>query len=98
MPTLNEGTLFFMPTTLPGLSVTEADLGKPLTILFCVCTSSAALVTESPGKVVGMKNKALSSSVGIAPRQRIHAECSTKVHCSSCRQLCQGFRSPKRRS
>ena len=24
MPTLNEGTLFFMPTTLPGLSVTKA--------------------------------------------------------------------------
>ncbi len=24
MPTLNEGTLFYMPTTLPGLSVTEA--------------------------------------------------------------------------
>mgnify|MGYP000063537771 CR=1 FL=1 len=25
MPTLNEGTLFYMPTTLPGISVTEAD-------------------------------------------------------------------------
>ena len=24
MPTLNEGTLFYMPTTLPGLSVTKA--------------------------------------------------------------------------
>jgi Cu(I)/Ag(I) efflux system membrane protein CusA/SilA len=24
MPTLNEGTLFYMPTTLPGISVTEA--------------------------------------------------------------------------
>jgi Cu(I)/Ag(I) efflux system membrane protein CusA/SilA len=25
MPTLNEGTLFFMPTTLPGLSITKAS-------------------------------------------------------------------------
>ncbi|MEM8575046.1 MAG: CusA/CzcA family heavy metal efflux RND transporter [Pseudomonadota bacterium] len=25
MPTLNEGTLFYMPTTLPGISVTEAS-------------------------------------------------------------------------
>ena len=24
MPTLNEGTLFYMPTTLPGISVTKA--------------------------------------------------------------------------
>jgi Cu(I)/Ag(I) efflux system membrane protein CusA/SilA len=24
MPNLNEGTLFYMPTTLPGLSVTKA--------------------------------------------------------------------------
>ena len=24
MPTLNEGTLFYMPTTLPGLSITKA--------------------------------------------------------------------------
>ncbi len=29
MPTLNEGTLFYMPTTLPGISVTEAGRAAP---------------------------------------------------------------------
>ena len=39
---------------LPALPNTEATSGKLLMILFWVCSSSAALVTERPGKVVGM--------------------------------------------
>src|SRR5262245_49601521 len=38
----------------PALPQTDATSGNDLMILFCVCTSSAALVTESPGSVVGM--------------------------------------------
>src|SRR5207247_10176234 len=33
---------------------TEATSGNDLMILSCVCTSSAALVTDRPGSVVGM--------------------------------------------
>ena len=38
----------------PALPQTESTSGNDLMILFCVCSSSAALVTESPGSVVGM--------------------------------------------
>ena len=38
----------------PALPQTEATSGKDLMILSCVCSSSAALVIESPGSVVGM--------------------------------------------
>jgi hypothetical protein len=38
----------------PALPQTEATSGNDLMILSCVCTSSAALVTDSPGSVVGM--------------------------------------------
>ena len=52
MPTLNEGTLFYMPTTLPGLSVTKA--AELLQTQDKIIKSSAALVTDRPGRVVGM--------------------------------------------
>src|SRR5205085_7239709 len=38
----------------PALPQTEATSGNDLMILFWVCTSSAALVTDRPGSVVGM--------------------------------------------
>ena len=38
----------------PALPQTEATSGKDLMILSCVCSSSAALVTEMPGSVTGM--------------------------------------------
>ena len=38
----------------PALPHTDATSGKDLMILSCVCSSSAALVTESPGSVTGM--------------------------------------------
>ena len=38
----------------PALPQTEATSGKDLMILFWVCSSSAALVTDRPGSVVGM--------------------------------------------
>src|SRR3954453_7281609 len=38
----------------PALPHTDSTSGKDLMILFWVCTSSAALVTDKPGKVVGM--------------------------------------------
>ena len=38
----------------PALPHTEATSGKVLMILSCVCTSSAALVTDNPGSVAGM--------------------------------------------
>ena len=38
----------------PALPQTDSTSGKLLMILFWVCTSSAALVTEMPGSVVGM--------------------------------------------
>src|SRR5882762_4552600 len=38
----------------PALPHTDATSGHDLMILSCVCTNSAALVTESPGNVVGM--------------------------------------------
>ena len=50
---------------LPALPHTEATSGKVLMILFWVCTSSAALVTERPGSVVGMKNRVPSFKVGM---------------------------------
>src|SRR3974390_1584960 len=39
----------------PALPQTEATSGKLLMILFCVCNSCAALVTERPGSAVGME-------------------------------------------
>src|SRR6266581_6768706 len=38
----------------PALPQTDATSGNDLMILFWVCSSSAALVIESPGRVVGM--------------------------------------------
>ena len=38
----------------PALPHTESTSGNDLMILFCVCSSSAALVMERPGSVVGM--------------------------------------------
>src|SRR5437879_13904718 len=38
----------------PALPQTDATSGNDLMILSCVCTSSAALVTDRPGSVVGM--------------------------------------------
>ena len=38
----------------PALPHTEATSGNDLMILFWVCSSSAALVTERPGSVVGI--------------------------------------------
>jgi hypothetical protein len=38
----------------PALPQTEATSGNDLMILFWVCTSSEALVTDRPGSVVGM--------------------------------------------
>jgi hypothetical protein len=38
----------------PALPITEATSGKLLMILFCVCSSSAALVIDIPGNEVGM--------------------------------------------
>src|SRR6516162_866638 len=38
----------------PAFPQTEATSGKDLMILSWVCTSSAALVTDRPGNVVGM--------------------------------------------
>src|SRR5712692_2396552 len=38
----------------PALPHTEATSGNDLMILFWVCTSSAALVIDNPGSVVGM--------------------------------------------
>ena len=38
----------------PALPNTDCTSGNVLMILFCVCSSSADLVIESPGKVVGM--------------------------------------------
>src|SRR5215475_14491705 len=38
----------------PALPQTEATSGNDLMILFWICTSSAALVTDKPGSVVGM--------------------------------------------
>src|SRR5262249_16108197 len=38
----------------PALTQTDSTSGNDLMILSWVCTSSAALVTESPGSVVGM--------------------------------------------
>ena len=38
----------------PALPKTDATSGKVLMILFWVCSSSAALVTDRPGSVVGM--------------------------------------------
>ena len=38
----------------PALPQTDSTSGKLLMILFWVCSSSAALVTDRPGKVVGM--------------------------------------------
>ena len=38
----------------PALPQTDSTSGKDLMILFWVCSSSAALVIESPGSVVGM--------------------------------------------
>ena len=49
----------------PALPKTEETSGKDLMILFCVCTSSPALVTDRPGKVVGMYNSVPSFSVGM---------------------------------
>ena len=39
---------------LPALPHTELTSGNVLMIRFCVCKSSAALVTDNPGSVVGM--------------------------------------------
>ena len=38
----------------PALPYTEATSGKVLMIRSCICSSSAALVMEIPGSVVGM--------------------------------------------
>src|SRR5437773_10274140 len=38
----------------PALPQTDSTSGNDLMILFWVCTSSAALVTDSPGSVVGI--------------------------------------------
>ena len=38
----------------PALPNTEATSGNDLMILFCVCSSSADLVTDRPGNVTGM--------------------------------------------
>ena len=38
----------------PALPNTDATSGKVLMIRSCVCSSSAALVTDMPGSVVGM--------------------------------------------
>ena len=38
----------------PALPKTEATSGKVLMMRSCVCSSSAALVTERPGSVTGM--------------------------------------------
>ena len=38
----------------PALPITEATSGKLLMTLFCVCSSSAALVTDMLGSPVGM--------------------------------------------
>src|SRR5215831_9617486 len=38
----------------PALPHTDKTSGKDLMILSCVCTNSAALVTDSPGRVVGI--------------------------------------------
>src|SRR6266481_7894482 len=38
----------------PALPQTEATSGNDLMILYCVCTSTAALVTDRPGSVVGI--------------------------------------------
>src|SRR5438105_3239257 len=38
----------------PALPQTESTSGNDLMILSCVCTNSAALVTDRPGSVVGI--------------------------------------------
>ena len=38
----------------PALPYTDATSGNDRMILSCVCNSSAALVTEMPGNVVGI--------------------------------------------
>ena len=38
----------------PALPNTDATSGNDLMILSCVCSSSADLVTDRPGKVTGM--------------------------------------------
>ena len=49
----------------PALPKTEATSGKLLMILSCVCSVSAALVTEMPGNVTGMYSSVPSFSVGM---------------------------------
>jgi len=49
----------------PALPNTDATSGNDLMILFCVCTSSPALVTDRPGSVVGMYITVPSFRVGM---------------------------------
>jgi len=49
----------------PALPYTSATSGKLLMILSCVCSSSAALVTDMPGNEAGMKSSVPSFRVGM---------------------------------
>gem|GEM_PF-2742034 len=49
----------------PALPKTLCTSGKDLMIRSCVCISSAALVTEMPGNVVGMYISVPSSRLGM---------------------------------
>src|SRR5438094_4770260 len=51
----------------PALPQTEATSGNDLMILFWVCTSSAALVTDSPGSVVGLQHSVPAFRLGMNP-------------------------------
>jgi hypothetical protein len=49
----------------PAFPHTECTSGKLLMILFCVCSTSAALVMDMPGSEAGMYSREPSLSVGM---------------------------------
>ncbi len=57
----------------PALPSTDCTSGKVFRILFCSCTSSAALVTERPGSETGMYMIVPSLRLGMNsdPRRRM---------------------------